>query len=166
MTIKNKDGSIYSFSQPNPLMKEQTLWDGRKIIIRNKFGRLEKLVYPKKEEVFVEHKEEPVEDAVEVSNKILAWCLPATIQITTDPLYGDKFKRIKYGKKFKFEMVIESQNDINIVLFTNTKTVQEGAIIYPQTEDKRWWRILSVTPHEDLYKIIGTIADYHPSFAD
>ena len=35
MALKNKDGSTYKLAKPNPIMKDQTLWDNEKFIVHN-----------------------------------------------------------------------------------------------------------------------------------
>ena len=35
MALKNKDGSLYTLQKPNPVMKQQSLWNNEKFILHN-----------------------------------------------------------------------------------------------------------------------------------
>jgi len=179
MAIRNKDGSEYNYSYPNPVRAEQNIWNsGEKCLMHNKFGNLtiqEMENKPRPEPIIVERSVGPqivhtdANEEVEMfeapTNKIEAWCLPAYSQEYVDSLYGEKYNRIKYGNKFKFEMLIENQSDFGISFWTNTKTVTEGSVVFPKNKDKRWWRVTRTQQEDDLYLLTGVIADYHPSFA-
>ena len=180
MAIKNRDGTLYNYSHPNPVMEGQNIWNNQeKCVVHNKFGepvtqkgnlpsRPQPVIITKKVEEIQTVETDPVEEIQMFeapTNKIEAWCLPAHFQEYVDELYGEKYKRIKYGNKFKFEMLIEDQSDLGIRFWTNTKAVTVGSIVFPKNKDKRWWRVTGVHPEDDIYLLKGEIADYQPSFA-
>lgn len=192
MAIKNRDGSIYSLQKPNHIMLEQQLWTrSERFILHNSFGKIiiwEISPTPTVNESLVEAEERAEEKEVKEKVKeevttapppnkkpaktkiptIKVLCLPAQMEEIVDPLYGEKYySDISYGKKFMFDAVIESQNDINISLFTPSSLVTAGSVIYPQTNEKRWWRVHNVVLMDDrqIYNVRGTITDYHPDFS-
>lgn len=97
---------------------------------------------------------------------IQVWCLPGSYKDYEDGLYGEKYRKVIYGKKFLFEAVLVDQDDLQIMLWTNTKAVSEGSILFPRTYDKRWWRAQAIKPEDEGYMILGVISDYQPEFSD
>ena len=183
MALKNRDGTEFKLTRPNPIMSEQVFWDKDKLILHNKIGRSiilsddtqpvkniplvqEHKEYKKPDEpVIVKSLEEPEVGEIE-SDKVQVWCLPASYKEYKDAMYGDSYRKIRYGNKFLFEAIIQDQGDLHIVFWTNTKAVTEGSVLYPRTYDKRWWRVETIHQEESGYSVYATISDYQPSFSD
>lgn len=190
MNLIKKDGSVYQLSSPNIIMTQQNLWEKDQIIIHNKFGKV--VIYDKNlKSLYKQENEEirPVEipqerpsmvlpepkkmdtseiraDSTEIErNKIQVWCLPASLEDKVDTLYGEKYQKIRYGNKFIFEAIMQSQTDFSIVVITSTAEVTENSIIYPKTYDKRWWRVASISKSGNLYTITASLTDYQPRFS-
>jgi hypothetical protein len=179
MAIKNKDGSTYCFSKPNPLMNSQALWPkDEKVIFHNKFGKRysdNKLAVEEAQEEV----EEVVEEKVEIVEKIIekghslgrdeyvfdVWCLPATVINKVDPLYGSNYSRIKYGEKYKFEAKLYESNDLHLQLITKQE-IPVNSVIFPLNKDRRWWRVaVNKTYEAGFWLVTGQISDYQPNFS-
>jgi hypothetical protein len=178
MALRNKDGSEYTLSKPNPVMASQELWDETSYVLHNKFGKLvedrgsEKSIIRVREPIIPQKPNEPtiveaikVPTAAEIENKIQVWCLPGFITEVVDPLYGEKYNKVSYGKKFVFEAILEDHNDLYIKMWVNTKSVTIGSILYPRISEKRWWRVKSILKEKEMFLITADAADYHPDFS-
>jgi hypothetical protein len=189
MVIKNKDGSEYKLSKPNPHMKNQLLWDSfelhnmnfeniKGLIKKNKVEIKEIVVEEVEEEEEVEEVkikaiEEEVKEEVkeeikeEISvKKTLIYCLPARIKIHEDILYGEVKKIITYDKKFKFEAVILNITDIGMDIWTNAVVIEKESILYPQNFDKRWWKVNNISSKFDGKILSCVLSSITPSFED
>ncbi len=109
--------------------------------------------------------EELEQSVIDPESIVQIWCLPASITETVDPLYDEKYQRIKYGNKFLFEAVVLEQDDLYMVIWTNTKAVTLGSVIYPRTKDKRWWRVQSRADDNGGYVLSVTMSDFQPDFS-
>lgn len=161
MAIKNKDGTVYKLTCPNPLMQEQDIWSAD-VIFHNHFGIKVCIPDPARKPII---KEEVVKElpqvVVEPSFMADIWCLPAIYEEVVDPLYGEKHKRINYGNKFVFKAKLMEMSDLFIILWTENQEVTEGSIIFPQVKDKRWWRVAEIK--DNLLRCV--ITDYQPNFS-
>ena len=189
MVIKNKDGSEYKLSKPNPHMKNQLLWDSfelhnmnfetiKELIKKNKVEIKEIVVEEAEEEEEVEEVkikaiEEEAKEVVkeeikeEISvKKTLIYCLPARIKIHEDILYGEVKKIITYDKKFKFEAVILNITDIGMDIWTNAVVIEKESILYPQNFDKRWWKVNNISSKFDGKILSCVLSSITPSFED
>ena len=189
MVIKNKDGSEYKLSKPNPHMKNQLLWDSfelhnmnfetiKELIKKNKVEIKEIVVEEVEEEEEVEEvkikaieeevKEEVKEEIKEETSvkKTLIYCLPARIKIHEDILYGEVKKIITYDKKFKFEAVILNITDIGMDIWTNAVVIEKESILYPQNFDKRWWKVNNISSKFDGKILSCVLSSITPSFED
>lgn len=99
-------------------------------------------------------------------NKIQVWCLPAKIKDVKDSLYGDSYRTIKYGEKFIFEGIVVENNDLTFSIWTNVPHVAPGAVIFPRNEDKRHWRVSTVTPKTGGYLLNCIMSDFQPDFGE
>lgn len=180
MTIKNKDGSTFTLKAPNPLMKDMSLWKNKYILhncnwapvnVEDSHGptMLPKTAIPIKESVTAA--ETPIIPVLEEvpttpdDGRIQVWCLPAQVREQVDKLYGQKFQRIKYGKKFMFEALVMEEDDLYMVLWTNTRAVTEGSVIFPRNQDKRWWRINEIIDKDGGYAIMAVACEFTPEFS-
>ena len=178
MAIKNKDGSVYCFSKPNPLMNSQALWPkDEKVIFHNKFGQR---YYGNKLEVQIEEEvEREVEEEVKIVEKVIekghstdrdeyvfdVWCLPAKVVTKVDPLYGSNYSRIKYSEKYKLEAKLFESNDLHLQLITKQE-IPVNSVIFPLNKDRRWWRVTNNQNYEKgFWLVTGQISDYQPSFS-
>ena len=158
MPIKNKDGTEYQLSKPNPLTKEQTEMDN--LILHNcqwQIDKIEKGVavipvkqgfkLPEKEPQFTlpeleeepesipdpEPEPEPIPEP-EFSQKledkkIIFHCLPLVIKTYKDDLYGEDHEVNEFGEKFTFEGFIV-EDDLVLKIWTN-KNIKKDYIFYP-----------------------------------
>lgn len=175
VAIKNKDGSTYRLTYPNPIILLQDFWDKSKVILHNKVGvhftvTSEEMATkpPVKESIpIVQSLEEPDQVGDVAEDTITCWCLPAIYQKFEDPLYNEEYRKVTYGEKFLFEAICVDQTDFNLVLWTNTKTVTESSVLFPRTYDKRWWRVVKTEPDPQGGILLScTMSDYHPHFSD
>lgn len=184
MALKNKDGTEYKLAKPNPIMADQKLWEKEKLIFHNKIGKLivlpdktERVVFDsqmimktkelleKTDPVIIKKLEEPEVGSHE-DDKIQVWCQPATYKKYKDNLYGEEYQKVNYGSSFLFEAILIDQDDLSFILWTNTKAVTKGSIIFPRTHDKRWWRVQSIREENGGYTIACAISEYQPKFSD
>lgn len=182
MAIKNKDGSTFVLKAPNPLMKDMSLWKN-KFILHNCDWKPEstedeqgRVVLPLraadaiKESVItpLDTHSIPVLEAAPTppdDGRIRVWCLPAQIREHVDKLYGGKFQRIKYGKKFMFEALVMEEDDLYMVFWTNTRAVTEGSVVFPQNQDKRWWRVNEIVEKDGGYALMAVACEFTPEFS-
>jgi len=177
MAIKNKDGSIYCYSKPNPVMNSQSLWSkDETVTIHNKFGK--RYYESEPEEEVIEEKEKVVEEVKIVETIVQeshtagrdadvfdVWCLPATLIAKVDPLYGSNYNRIKYGEKYSFEAKLYESSDLYFQLIAKQE-IPENSVIFPLNKDRRWWRVVNNEQYEDGFWIVTSqISDYQPNFS-
>lgn len=191
MALLDKNGKIYTLSRPNPIMTDQELWvQKEKLIFHNKIGKsvvlldearpVERItdfafdakvlaqtqeMLGKQEPEIVTSLEEPEVGGAE-DEKMQVWCLPASYKEYKDNLYGEKYRKVRYGNKFLAEAIILEQEDLFMTMWTNTKAVTEGSILFPRTHDKRWWRAERIKEQDGGYIIYSMISDYQPKFSD
>jgi hypothetical protein len=97
-------------------------------------------------------------------NKIFVHCLPATIKIKTDDLYGDSYQTIQYGSPTSFEAVMLKQDDLSCEIWTDTDTIAIGSVIFPKINTKRWWRIKNKEKKANGWILYSITSDFQPSF--
>jgi hypothetical protein len=214
MALKNKDGSVYRLRGPNPILKDQKLWesfqthnmhwqgdtspDGSELQaiktdfqVRNNFlDDLDQAAAEQEAQIteikVVETLKKPetikvtenrvveapapeniVAKAIDVS-KIFIHCLPAVISDKKDAVYGDNYQTIKYNKPFSFEGVLLDQSDLTFKFWTQaddfTNQIQQGSIVYPKINQRRWWRVQTKVEKTGGWIITGHPSDYQPHF--
>lgn len=147
MAIKNKDGTIYQLTKPNPIMSNQELWNGRFILhnfdIENEPKKYQPIEEIQPQEIKVQIKEAkvPPEQKTKkkqqpIQNIIIAYCMPA---ILNEVYEYEKKLNISYGKQFTFETIITESNDFMIKLWTN-KDISIHSVIY-LPKHLRWWKV-------------------------
>ncbi len=122
-------------------------------------------IIDKKDPLIVETLEEP-EVGEGDENKVQVWCLPASFKEYKDALYGEQYRKVRYGNKFLCEAIILDLEDLYMTLWSNTKAITTGSILFPRTHDKRWWRVEGIKEQDGGYVIYSTISDYQPKFVD
>jgi hypothetical protein len=88
-------------------------------------------------------------------------CLPTHWH--KDALYGER--RATYGQKFVFPGIIAKQDDMTMT-FWSQKEFELASIIYPMTEEKRWWKTGKSTASAGGYLTECVISELSPSFED
>lgn len=191
MPIKNKDGTLFKLESPNPIMSEQKIWEKEQMVSHNmpKFGqpivmkdsmepvkqafdktpivaKIPDTVQKQEMPTIVDALEQPEEISTIMDGEIDVWCLPAKYVEIVDSIYDQKYKKLKYGNKFIFQGYLIEQADLFTIIWTKTKAVTEGSIIYPKIMDKRWWRVTGTKEEEGGYLLYAEITDYHPSFSE
>jgi hypothetical protein len=159
MVIKNKDGSVFQVSKPNPLMDLQE-WNNLILYNCQWKGHIVQDVKPKKPLPKIVEKpieiplvdtlttEEPTyDDHVETKSKlenvseslipkiVRIHCLPANIITEKDNLYDEVRHRVEYGQKFAFEALVVEKEDLNIAFWTN-QSLSKASIVYPSVYRK------------------------------
>ena len=194
MALKNKDGTPYSLQKPNPVMKNQSLWKGEKFILHNMKWQTEtqednteiepihsditvkddfvaELAESKKEEPVFERKAIVQEDTQRIQEekkeeieKTFIHCLPAVMKTKIDDLYGDVIQTIKYESPTSFEGVILKDTDMVFEVWTDTDKFGIGSVLYPKSNNKRWWKIKKKEKKADGYLLTCLPSDHQPSF--
>lgn len=148
MAILTKDGSVYTISSPNPLVKEQEKWDSSKLIFHNfTWDEIKANVVPRIKKKEVERVAEPVQapqtvtkkadpeptkeevkeqcadektfDIPLIKYKVMSYCLPAIVHKKKDSLYGESWERLSYGKKMVFPLIVVESNDFSFDFWTS-----------------------------------------------
>jgi hypothetical protein len=184
MPIKNKDGSVFKLQGPNPLMKSQDL-DGENIIVHNlnpeettgsdpsrqfrDFPNPYEIVDVNKsveeflgtEDIKPPKIEQPKPKSM--PGGIKAWCLPAVTRQTTN-IYGEIKRSVDYlpDQKFQFATVVLARTIIACEL-TCPVRVEKGSIIL-LSEEREWWRVVSLAEKSDGFVLTCYPSDHHPSF--
>jgi len=100
-----------------------------------------------------------------LDGKVVMHCLQATATTTRDDFYDESRPKVEYDKTFNFEAIIASQNDINMMFWTNIK-IPERSVVYPQNQEKRWWEIIDVQERGGGYLHVTMPSTVNPSFAE
>ena len=95
--------------------------------------------------------------------KIFIHLLPATIKTKVDELYGDIKKTVFYGQPTSFEAVELEHQDFHYKIWTEIE-IGIGSILYPKTNNKRWWKVKSKEQKANGWLITSMPSDYQPSF--
>ncbi len=187
MAIKNKDGSIYSFTKPAPQMVEQVFWNKKEhVMLHNKFGQrfvkenkheespidikipdYEDMEPPTEEIKIIKHIDAPEEKPKALMADIVdVWCLPCLERSeNVDPLYGESYEKVNYGEKFMFKARLFSLEDLQIEFITEGSVILPyESVIYPKVANRRWWQIKGYKEVKSYRMYIGVISDYQPSF--
>jgi hypothetical protein len=181
MTIKTKDGSLYSLPKPNPIFLTQTIWPkDEPVYLHNKIGKryfrngveeTQQIVHSmpiEENEIKIINKIEeppPIKKQYPDEETIEVWCLPCIEQETVDPLYASSYSKVTYGNKFTFTAQIIQLEDLYIRLMAPNE-ITAKSILYPKVKGKRWWKVSGAQETEDGYLISAIISDYQPSFSD
>jgi hypothetical protein len=99
---------------------------------------------------------------VKIDNKLIAWCMPASIREEVNPLYGEIKRSIVYGDKFSFEIIVINRNIVSAEFWTNI-VIEKNSIIY-LWDQREWWRVTKTTPHNEGNMLTCYPSDHHPSF--
>lgn len=182
MPIRNKDGSLYKISTPNPLMKNQEVTEEWYTVHNFDTPSNETLVYDEPVKPIKPHVEEPKaetpppppepvvvppveeeKESIPQEDKLVCYCLPAKIVEIKDTVYDEVRRKLTYGDKFRFEAVPVRLSDIGYTLWTNIM-IENGSIIY-SGEDRRWWKVTRTMMQDDGGFLIECVPSMHkPSF--
>jgi len=119
-------------------------------------------IYEAKVEVH-EDKQRIEEETKPEIEKIFIHLLPATIKTKIDDLYGDVKKTVFYGQPTSFEAVEIEHQDFYFKIWTEID-IGIGSILYPKTNNKRWWKVKSKEQKANGWLITSMPSDYQPSF--
>lgn len=180
MAIKNKDGTIFQLQKPNPMMKNQELWDD--YVIHNFNEEPAAIEQPKKkyqnieeiepQEIKVPIKETPIEkpqkkpkeEPKEEPTKTLLYCMPSVAIVKHDKLYGEDRVTQGYGPQFTLESIIIEMDDLTCRLWVSTNKTTENSILY-MPKAIRWWKVEKITDDNNGYIIVCTPSKLQPGFA-
>ena len=179
MAIKKKDGGTVRFSRPNPMMKQQDLWDDGSPFILHNFNYQEDIILQSKpkpkyqplDEIIPQEIKVPIKESIVApehkirkmpKNVLLFYCLPATTVDSHDPLYSENRVSVSYGEQFTFEAVVTSSTDLAFQLWTTKKIGRNSIIFQPQA--RRWWKVEEVTQSTDGFIISCVPSSIQPSF--
>lgn len=178
MSIKNRDGTLFGLRKPNPIMKEQEVWNGFKLhnFVADeeniqKSNEFENLSEIETEEIKVEVKETPIPEIkpkkpkqIKNINLVKVYCLPATLTEAIDEVYGDKKVNITYGQQFQFECEILEVDDLTCKIKTNLTSVESQSIIF-SPQERRWWKV-TATEHNNKGLLLTCVpSNINPSFS-
>lgn len=159
MSLKNRDGSVYKLSSPNPLTQTQKIWDFNKenIVLHNFQWNSETHENTEKpitaitglipyvqtiEEAPKLTIEAPVEEMPVLDNSHIPKPEPKSnlknivvihclpLRENKNELYDETIISFNYGKKFTFEAIILEATDLNLSFWTNIE-IERNSVIYP-----------------------------------
>lgn len=212
MPIRNKDGSSFRLTSPNPLGRSQEVIDLSRAIFHNfKWQEVKsdtEIIIPEPTPV-VEIKPEPeiIKDiqqfftiepepvveptVVEVKaeappprfkRQVLFHCLPANFVSYQDDLYGDRYRKIEYSKKFVFPGIVIDSSDFMLHFWTTdpNRQITENSIIYPFAyeiqdngrshrvpyDEYRWWKVSGSEERDGGFLFEATPSPVQPDFSD
>ncbi len=93
------------------------------------------------------------------------YCLPIIIREVEDNIYEEKYQVQDYGKKFSFQGIIVSDEDMFCKFWTKTKILKDS-IVYPKNQSRRWWEVQEVEAIDGGYLIMSTPTQVNPDFTD
>jgi hypothetical protein len=182
MSIRKKDGTIYKLSGPNPIMKNQQIWDGKyKLHNFEEENQKEIIAIPKpikppeepkkienlpKKNDFIqelqESKPKEVKKIPVIADLTKIACLPSYFK-EKENFYGEKKKQFFYGNPFVFEGEVLDQQDIFIKIKTKTE-IPYNSIIFPKDEFMRWWKVQSYNKESNI--LLAYPSEEQPSFEE
>lgn len=189
MTIKNKDGSDYRLTQPNPLSQKQDFSEEEIVLHNFAWKRTvsdtnsEKTCFDKpktkpEEKVFDTVTEffspqpTPLKTERKIDNVVVMHCLPIVLTTRKDELYGETYNTETFGDKFTFESVIVEREDLEMVFWTNID-LSKGSIVYParykdgvKFGDYRWWKVSQKEEKSNGFLVKSVLSDVHPDFSE
>jgi hypothetical protein len=147
-TIEEKVSQVYETPQqaPQESIEETKIYE-RKVEVHQDKQRIEEETKPEFEKTFIH-------------------CLPATIRVKKDDLYGDVFKTVQYGSPTSFEGIVLVQEDLFVKIWTDAFQIDKGSILYPKANFKRWWKVNEVESKAKGWILTCMPSDYQPSFTD
>lgn len=186
--IKHKNGEEYQLRKPNPLMKEQDIWEEyilhnfnwneekRKEIKNKKREKTNEKAETKKETTKINLEKSVKEKSIEKDkNKdkdpkdstnpkedneyFDALCLIAENIAEKDEIYNEVKRRTKYTKKEIIKIKIIENNDLFLYFYT-PENIEINSIVFPKNKEKRWWKIKKAK--DKIYECIPS--DVTPSF--
>ena len=164
MAILNNDGTPHQLAGYNKLRAAQVTFG--KYETHN--CRWERTVLPDHHRTPVPEPEAPVVPHVEEPERakhvITVLCLPALVRDVDDALYGQTYRKRAYGEKFSFEAVALDVGDLTLTLLTSAD-VAAGSVLYPQTNDKRWWEVAGVRETPEGTALHCVPSGFQPSFS-
>jgi hypothetical protein len=223
MAIFNKEGKVYKISEPNPLVKQQEVWNPSGLVFHNfewdevkmtgsqrikskkptpvivepppeqtvppppkpePAARSEPVADPRPEPAPIPQTDDKEYDMPYIKHKVLSYCLPARLESKTDKLYGESWKRVKYGKKLIFPSVVIEATDFALSFWTSDpdEKITERSIVYPfayeihnQSTDHydrvpydeyRWWKVTGKERKEGGWLFATIPSDVQPDFSD
>jgi len=119
-----------------------------------------------------------------IKHKVLSYCLPAHLESKSDKLYGESWKKVKYGKKLIFPSVVIEATDFALSFWTSDpdEKITERSIIYPfayeihnQSTDHydrvpydeyRWWKVTGKERKEGGWLFTTIPSEIQPDFSD
>lgn len=96
--------------------------------------------------------------------KTVLHCLPAIVKTVVDNLYMDRSFKVSYGKKFTFEAIIVEETDLEIVFWTHLENIERFSVIYPQNQEKRWWKVDNIKAAPEGFFLRCLPSSDHPAF--
>lgn len=179
MAIRNRDGTLYKISTPNPLMINQEVKE--EWYVAHNFETPspdETLIYDEAPVVAppvalvepVVKEPDPISpppveevETIPQEDKLVCYCLPAKMVEVRDPVYDEVVRKLTYGEKFRFEAVPVRLNDLGYTIWTNI-LIESGSIIY-SGEDRRWWKVSRTMMQDNGGFLIECMPSTHkPSF--
>lgn len=134
--IKNKDGSEYIYSQPNPLITNQNLLYFDEFINFDKF-----------EEFTINYNKVIKKERKGIKTKL--FCHRRENDIYTD--------------KFSFDGYYLASNDLFIKIWTDQEISLQSVLLV--TEQRRWWKVSEVEKAEDGFILTAMPSDLKPTFS-
>lgn len=151
-------------------MAEQSHWNFDDIILHNMrwnsivFGTVKSIMPSIKEQEIAPAPTTPAPPREKSSHLFNVHCLPAEIVRHHDELYDYERSTVRYGKRFTFEAGVIDSSDLELVIWTARGDIAEASILFPKDGGRRWWKVVSITPHGVGYRIRSEISDEQPSF--
>jgi hypothetical protein len=179
MVIKNKDGTDYKLSGPNPLMKEQNIenvpflvhnFGQEEIVEKDKNIDIPVVLKPKEpvreiiqENPKIEPKIEPVKPKISINYTQFA-CAPVVMRKRKDDLYGETYSTVEYLDPIMFNGVVLDQSDFEFKFWAEQE-LTIGSILFPKTQEKRWWKIKAIQAEQKGWTYLCEISTQQLGFS-
>ena len=183
MAIRNRDGSIYEISKPNPIRRSQNDWNMENVVLWNmknlndsdrpsKYETPVKLPGPskKKESSLDRTSSNTLMNANAAQQKAnddqTVECFAVSYERNgrIDSLYGDRSSSYRFYDQKTFHVHVIRDTDLSFQ-FTTKETLELNTIIFPKDQSSRWYKIDQIDTEDGTRTVLAVPSDITPTFS-
>lgn len=172
--IRKQDGTPYRLRGPNPLLRDQEIWD--EVILHNMTH--EEVAYHAKAVRLHQPSRRIVNQEIQITetepgrielppqhpDTIFCHVLPFVAKVTVDEVTSERIIRPGFGETITMQVkpLVRDPNEL-MAVFLTAESVEAGSIVYVPVE-RRWWKVTRASQREDGFELACVVSDQTPSF--